>query len=76
MNRLIAVILIMLLLPIFLGIALAIFIEDGSRIFFKQKRVGVNYTFFNIYKFRSMKMNTPNVATHLLENPASYFLKI
>ncbi len=62
--------------PIFLVVALAIFIEDGSPIFFKQKRVGINYTFFYIYKFRSMKKNTPNVATHLLENPASYLLKI
>jgi len=38
--------------------------------------VGVNYSFFNIYKFRSMKKNTPNVATHLLENPESYLLPI
>ena len=59
-----------------LAVALAIFIEDGSPIFFKQKRVGINYTFFNIYKFRSMKKNTPNVATHLLENPAFYLLRI
>jgi O-antigen biosynthesis protein WbqP len=57
-------------------VAISIFIEDGMPIFFKQKRVGVNYTFFNIYKFRSMKMNTPNVATHLLENPGQYLLKI
>ena len=76
MNRLIAIILCIVLLPIFLAVALAILLEDGSPIFFKQKRVGVNYTFFNIYKFRSMKKNTPNVATHLLENPASYLLRI
>jgi O-antigen biosynthesis protein WbqP len=57
-------------------VALVIFIEDGSPIFFKQKRIGINYSFFNIYKFRSMKKNTPNVATHLLENPASYLLRI
>jgi len=44
-------------------------------VFFKQKRVGINYTFFNIYKFRSMKKDTPNVATHLLENPNQYVLK-
>jgi O-antigen biosynthesis protein WbqP len=50
--------------------------EDGMPIFFKQKRVGINYSFFNIYKFRSMKKNTPNVATHLLENPGQYLLKI
>jgi O-antigen biosynthesis protein WbqP len=61
---------------VFLAVALAIFIEDGSPIFFKQKRVGINYTFFNIFKFRSMKKNTPNVATHLLENPGQYLLRI
>jgi len=75
-NRLFALILLLILSPFFLAIALAIFIEDGSPIFFKQKRVGINYTFFYIYKFRSMKKNTPNVATHLLENPESYLLRI
>ena len=76
LNRFLALTLLLLISPIFLVVALAIFIEDGLPIFFKQKRVGVNYTFFNIYKFRSMKKNTPNVATHLLENPASYLLRI
>ena len=75
-NRLFALIVLIILSPIILAVALAIFIEDGWPIFFKQKRVGINYTFFNIYKFRSMKKNTPNVATHLLENPASYLLRI
>jgi len=75
-NRLFALIVLIILSPVFLAVALAIFIEDGSPIFFKQKRVGVNYTFFNIYKFRSMKMSTPNVATHLLGNPAQYLLKV
>ena len=65
-----------ILSPIFLVVAFSILLEDGSPIFFKQKRVGVNYTFFNIYKFRSMKKNTPNVATHLLDNPESYLLGI
>ena len=76
LNRLLALILLLILFPMFLAVALAIFIEDGSPIFFKQKRVGINYTFFHIYKFRSMKKNTPNVATHLLENPESYLLRI
>jgi O-antigen biosynthesis protein WbqP len=75
-NRLFALIVLFILSPIFVAVTLAIFIEDRSPIFFKQKRVGVNYTFFHIYKFRSMKKNTPNVATHLLENPASYLLRI
>jgi O-antigen biosynthesis protein WbqP len=76
LNRLFALILLLILSPLFLLVAISIFIEDGMPIFFKQKRVGINYTFFNIYKFRSMKKNTPNVATHLLENPGQYLLKI
>ena len=76
LNRLFALILLVILSPLFLLVAISIFIEDGMPIFFKQKRVGINYTFFNIYKFRSMKKNTPNVATHLLENPGQYLLKI
>jgi len=76
LNRLIALILLFIFFPLFFIIALAIIIEDGLPIFFTQKRVGVNFTFFNIYKFRSMKKGTPNVATHLLENPDQYLLKI
>jgi O-antigen biosynthesis protein WbqP len=76
LSRLFALTLLILLSPIFLLVSLAILIEDGLPVFFSQKRVGINYSFFNIYKFRSMKKNTPNVATHLLENPDQYLLKI
>jgi O-antigen biosynthesis protein WbqP len=75
LSRLLALLIFILLSPIFILVASSIFLEDGFPVFFKQKRVGVDYSFFNIYKFRSMKKNTPNVATHLLENPASYLLK-
>ena len=74
-NRLIAFILFIILSPIFSIAALAIIIEDGFPVFFIQKRVGINYSFFNIYKFRSMKKDTPNIATHLLTNPETYLLK-
>jgi O-antigen biosynthesis protein WbqP len=76
LSRLFALILLILFSPIFLIVSVAIIIEDGFSIFFKQKRVGINYTFFYIYKFRSMKKHTPNVATHLLTNPEQYLLKI
>ena len=76
LNRLFALILLFIFSPFFIIIAIAIFIEDGLPVFFTQKRVGRNYTFFHIYKFRSMKKDTPNVATHLLSNPAQYLLKI
>jgi len=75
LNRLIALIILIIISPIFLAVALAVYIEDGSPIFFKQKRVGVNYSFFTIYKFRSMKKNSPNVATHLMTNSEQYLLK-
>ena len=76
MNRLIAFIILVILCPVFIIVAFFILIEDGFPVFFTQKRVGINYSFFNIYKFRSMKKNTPNVATHLLENPDQYLLKL
>jgi O-antigen biosynthesis protein WbqP len=57
-------------------LAFAIFLEDGLPVLFTQKRVGINVSFFKIYKFRSMKRNSPNVATHLLTNPDQYLLKI
>ena len=75
-NRFLAFLFIVLLSPVFVIISLLILIEDGFPFFFLQKRVGINYTFFNIYKFRSMKKKTPNVATHLLNNPDQYLLKI
>ena len=76
LNRIAALILLIILSPIFLLVGLLIFIQDGFPVFFKQKRVGVNYSFFYIYKFRTMKKDTPNVATHLLTNPEQYLLKI
>ena len=76
LNRIAAILLLIILLPIFLMVGLLIFMQDGFPVFFKQKRVGVNYSFFYIYKFRTMKKDTPNVATHLLVNPEQYLLKI
>lgn len=75
-TRLFAFVLLVILSPIFLVVALVILIEDGFPVFFTQKRVGVNYSFFHIFKYRSMKKHTPNVATHLLTNPDQYLLKI
>ena len=76
LNRLFALIVLLILSPIFLLVSISIFIDDGIPLFYKQKRVGINYTFFYIFKFRTMKRNTPNVATNLLSNPETYILKI
>lgn len=63
-----------------LVIALAIKIDDPGPVLFKQKRVGKNKngqtTYFQIWKFRSMKMATPDVPTHLLRNPNQYITRV
>lgn len=74
-NKTIAFIILLLFSPLLMLIGLFIFIEDGLPIIFKQKRVGRYNTTFTIYKFRSMKRNTPNIATNLLINPELYLLK-
>jgi O-antigen biosynthesis protein WbqP len=75
-SRIIAFLLFIALMPVFLLVGLLIFLQDGAPIFFIQKRVGKDYSFFSLYKFRTMKNNTPNVATHLLEQPEQYLLSI
>ena len=75
MNKLIAIILFFIFLPIFFVTALVIFIDDGKPIFFHQKRVGLNKSFFNIIKFRTMKIDTKNVATHLVKSDEQKFLR-
>ncbi|MCI4642359.1 MAG: sugar transferase [Flavobacteriaceae bacterium] len=76
MNRCIALLLLLLLSPLFVLVAIIIYLEDGAPVFFVQKRVGKNSSFFSMYKFRTMKKDTPNVATHLLENPKQYLLSM
>ncbi len=59
-----------------LVIALVIKAEDPGPAIFRQQRVGRGKRLFWLYKFRSMKMNTPHdTPTHLLENPQQYLLK-
>ena len=62
--------------PIFLIIAIAIMIDDGFPILFRQKRVGLNNSQFWIYKFRTMKKNTPDIATHLVKDGNSLYSSI
>ena len=57
-------------------ISLIILITDPGPIFFKQKRFGKNKSYFKILKFRSMKVNTPDVPTDKLKNPEQYITSI
>lgn len=63
--------------PIYIIISILIKCTSKGPILFKQKRVGKNKKYFNIYKFRTMKVDTPkDVATHLLDNPDAHITKI
>ena len=66
----------LVLWPLFLVIAIAIKIDDPGPVFFSQKRVGLHKRYFQLYKFRSMKVSTPDVPTHLLEHPEKYISKV
>lgn len=66
-----------ILLPVFLILSLLVIIDDPGPVFFTQKRVGINKSFFKLHKFRSMKMSTPHdTPTHLLENPEQYITRM
>ena len=62
--------------PLFLIISIAIKAEDPGPVFFRQKRVGIHKTYFNIVKFRSMRQDTPHdMPTHLLNDPQRWITK-
>ena len=65
-----------LLSPLFLIISIAIKAEDPGPVFFRQKRVGIHKSHFNIVKFRSMRQDTPHdMPTHLLNDPQRWITK-
>ena len=62
---------------VYLILAIAIKIDDPGPVFFRQKRVGIHKTHFEIMKFRTMKMETPrDMPTHLLKNPEQYITRV
>lgn len=62
----------LILTPIILLVALAVRWTSPGPALFRTQRVGRNNQLFTMYKFRTMRTDTPQVATHLLENPALF----
>ncbi len=63
--------------PLFLILCLLIKLTSKGPVFFKQKRVGIHKTYFDILKFRTMKIDTPkDVPTHLLSDPDQYITSV
>lgn len=61
--------------PIFV-ISVVIKLDSKGPVLFKQKRVGKDGEYFEIYKFRSMYVGTPNISTEALDNPSNYITPI
>lgn len=76
-DRFLAFIGLIVLSPLFLILIIAIKLDSPGSIFFRQKRVGIHKTHFEILKFRTMRTDTPkDMPTHMLKNPDQYITKV
>ena len=67
-QQILAFFMLISILPLIFIVSIIIFIQDGSPVFYRQKRVGQNNKTFSIYKFRTMLKDTPDIPTHLTDN--------
>lgn len=66
-----------ILSPLFLILIIVIKLDSPGPVLFKQKRVGIHKKYFNILKFRTMRIDTPkDMPTHLLENPDQWITNV
>lgn len=66
-----------ILMPAFLVLTIMIKLDSRGPVFFKQKRVGIHKTYFEILKFRTMRIDTPSdMPTHMLVNPEKYITRV
>ena len=75
-DKLLSAILVILLFPLLVCIALIVKATSSGPVLHWSNRVGRDNIIFKMPKFRSMRNNTPSVATHLLENPDQWLTPI
>jgi O-antigen biosynthesis protein WbqP len=76
MNLILALVLTLVFLPVMLAVALLVRLTSRGPVFFLSDRVGTDNNIFKMYKFRTMKVDTPNVATHQLSDPDQHLTSI
>lgn len=75
-DLVLAVTLIPILAILMLMISFAVYVTSKGGVLYWSKRVGLNNKVFEMPKFRSMRVDTPAVATHLLSKPQAYLSPI
>lgn len=77
LDFILALVGLIILSPVFLMLVIFIKLDSKGPILFKQKRVGIHKTHFEILKFRTMKIDTPkDMPTHMLANPEKYITRV
>ena len=74
-DMVVSLILLVVLSPIFLVLATIIKLDSKGPVFFTQMRIGKENKLFKFYKFRTMTVGTPNVATEELKDSVSYITR-
>ena len=75
-DLLVALGLILTFAPLFLLVVLAVRLTSVGPVLFRTQRVGKGNKLFTMYKFRTMRIDTPQVATHLLKEPDQFLTPI
>lgn len=75
-DMMVALGLMLTLAPLLLLVVLAIRLTSVGSVLFRTRRVGKNSRLFTMYKFRTMRVDTPQVATHLLKKPDQFLTPV
>ena len=77
LDFLVSLFAIVVLSPVLAITSIAVKADSKGPVFFVQKRIGKDKKHFNMYKFRSMRTDTPHdMPTHLLNNPDAFITKV
>lgn len=77
LDAVISLIAIIVLLPVFIIVSLAIKIDSRGPILFKQTRIGIDHKYFSLYKFRTMTIDTPKYCpTNMFNDSDKYITRV